>query len=137
MLFHLTFQGYRQTARAAGWILSHVVHGSRGLDVATGGERIRMTLLCHSRYNSTSFRSRHESSRFVFLGGVDADRQESKQRGLLAHREQYGEEAAALQEMVLYGLKGACVFAVLSPLLAVTIVSRCHWLHVFPPPSPS
>lgn len=36
---------------------------------------------------------------------------ESKVRGVLAHKSQYGEEAAALQEMITYGMKGVAAYA--------------------------
>lgn len=36
---------------------------------------------------------------------------ESKVRGVLAHKGQYGEEAACLQEMIVYGMKGVAAYA--------------------------
>lgn len=36
---------------------------------------------------------------------------ESKVRGVLAHRAQFGEEAACLQEMITYGIKGVAAYA--------------------------
>ena len=36
---------------------------------------------------------------------------ESKVRGVLAHKSQYGEEASCLQEMIVYGMKGVSAYA--------------------------
>jgi len=37
--------------------------------------------------------------------------EESKHRGVLAHKDEYGEQASSLQEMIVYGIKGLAAYA--------------------------